>query len=237
MNKREKILSDGRIQTSFLAKPEKKALLWIAPRLPKWVSPDMLTLFGLFGMAWVGMSYYLSKYHWIFLVLASIGHIMNWFGDSLDGTLARVRDRQRPKYRYYFDHMMDAFGISFMIFGLAYSGLVHQPYVWVTLTLFFIAHINTYLMTNTIQIFKISHFRISTTEARVIAIIFNTVLIFVKRINLFGLRGLLCDFLFIIVSLFLFVATLRSMIKNLIKLDKEERALWDKKDTPNKSDK
>ncbi len=219
------------VQTSFLAGVEKKALLWIAPRLPKWVTPDMLTFLGLLAMAGIGISYYLVHNHWLFLVLASVGFAVNWFGDSLDGTLARVRNQQRPKYGYYLDHLVDAFGFSFVIFGMAYSKLVSQPFVWLVLVFFFIASINTYLATNSVEIFKISYLKISTTEGRVILIIMNTILIFVKKITLFGFEGYLLDMIAVIVVIFLFVAIVRSAIRNLYKLDLEEKSLLELKES------
>lgn len=218
--------SDQRVQTSLLAGVEKKALLWIAPKLPHWVTPDKLTFLGLLAMAGVGFSYYFAMHHWLFLVAASMGFAINWFGDSLDGTLARVRNQQRPKYGYYLDHLIDAFGVTFMIFGLAYSGLISQPFVWLVLALFFIASINTYLATNSVEVFKISYLRISTTEARVLLIIMNTVLIFVKKVTILGFTYYLLDFIASLISIFLLFAILRSAVKNLRKLDKEERAKW-----------
>jgi phosphatidylglycerophosphate synthase len=219
----EKKLSDQKVQTSLLAGIEKKALIWMAERTPAWIKPDMLTFLGLTAMALIGLCYRLALKHWLFLPLASLGFVLNWLGDSLDGTLARVRRKQRPRYGYYLDHLVDAFGVSFMIFGLAYSGLVHQPYVWLTLTLFLIASINTYLATNSVQIFKISYSRFSTTEARVLLIIMNTILIWVKKIHVFGKTFYLLDVLAVLLSSFLLFAVLTSAIKNLRKLDREEK--------------
>jgi len=215
-----------RVQASLLAGIEKKALLWIAPRLPRWVTPDMLTILGLLAMALIGLSYYLAAKHWLYLALANIGLVINWFGDSLDGTLARVRNQQRPRYGYYLDHLVDAFGVAFLIFGLAYSHLVSQPFVWLVLSLFFIASINTYLATNSVQIFKISYLRFSTTEARILLIILNIILMGVKRVTLFGFTGYLLDIIAVLIALFLLIAILRSAYKNLSRLDIEERSKW-----------
>jgi len=225
-NHQDEKLSGRRVQTSLLADIEKKALLWFAPRLPIWVTPDHLTYLGLIAMALVGLSYYLAKFGSIFLVIASIGHVVNWFGDSMDGTLARYRNQQRPKYGYYLDHLVDAFGMAFMIFGLAYSGLISQPFVWLVLSLFFIASINTYLATNSVQVFKISYMRVSTTEARVLLIIMNTILIWVKKVRIFGFTGYLLDIVAGAIAAFLLAAIIRSAWKNLSKLDKQERAKW-----------
>jgi len=224
----EKNLSEERWQTSLLAIPEKKALLWMAPRLPGWITPDMLTFLGLVGLMICGLAYYFTYHRWWFLLIASAGLIINWLGDSLDGTLARVRNRQRPKYGYYIDHLVDAFGITCLIFGLAYSGMVSQPFIWLVLALFLIASINTYLATNTVNIFKISYQRLSTTEARVLLIIINTILIFVKTVRIFGFVFYWLDFVSGLVAIFLFIVILRSAFLNLRNLDREERAEWDK---------
>jgi len=221
-------LSEERIQTSILAKPERKALVWMAPRLPEWVTPDMLTFFGLFGLVISGISYYFAQEHWGFLILASIGLVINWLGDSLDGTLARVRKKQRPKFGYYLDHLIDSFGISILIFGLSYSNIITRSLSWIILILFFIACINTYLATSTVKEFKISYLKVSTTEFRVLMIIVNTILIFFKKITLFGFTTFWIDYVAVLVCLFLFVAIIRSAYKNLTKLNRQERALWEK---------
>ncbi|MBN2031129.1 CDP-alcohol phosphatidyltransferase family protein [bacterium] len=224
-NEDKKKSSEGRVQTSLLADVERKLLLWMAPRLPQWVAPDMLTFLGLFAMAGVGLSYYLVSYHRLYLILASVGFIINWFGDSLDGTLARVRNQQRPKYGYYLDHLVDAFGFSFVIFGLAYSKMISQPFVWLVLVLFFIASINTYLATNSVHVFKISYSKISTTEARIILVILNTILLFINKVTIFSFESYFLDIIAGIVSLFLFVVTLRSAILNLRKLNLKENMI------------
>ncbi len=222
----QKTISENRIQTSFLAKVEKRALIWMGERTPSFISPDMLTYLGFIGLGLSGVAYYLSHLHWGYLILASVGLFINWVGDSLDGTLARVRKKERPKYGYYLDHLVDAFGITAMIFGLAYSGLVHQPFIWLVLALFFIASINTYLATHVVEIFKISYLKVSTTEARVALIILNTVLIFIDSITIGRATLMIVDIIAALTSLFLLVATLRSAILNLSKLNRQEKAKW-----------
>src|SRR5207248_10171672 len=87
-----------------------------------WIMPDHLTILGFLGMAAAGFSYYLSRSHpWA--IAAAVGALgANWFGDSLDGTLARVRNRQRPRYGFYVDHIVDTFGALFLVAGLGLSG-------------------------------------------------------------------------------------------------------------------
>jgi archaetidylinositol phosphate synthase len=225
-NAEDRKFSSDRVQTSILANVEKAALLWLAPRLPRWVSPDMLTFIGLLALGLTGLSYYLAQYGNIYLITASIGLALNWFGDSLDGTLARVRHRERPKYGYYLDHLVDAFGVTFMIYGLAYSELVSAPFVWAILALFLIASINTYLATNTVNVMKISYMKVSTTEARVVLIILNTILIWAKKVTLFGYQIHLLDFMTLPIAIFLLYMVIRSAFLNLRQLNRQERANW-----------
>jgi archaetidylinositol phosphate synthase len=227
-NPEDQKLSSERVQTSILARPEKVALLWLAPRMPGWMSPDLLTYIGLFAMGLTGLAYYLSQFSNSYLWLASFGLGLNWFGDSLDGTLARVRNQQRPLYGYYLDHLVDAFGVAVMIYGLAYSKLASPEILWVILTLFLIASINTYLAASAVKVLKISYAKISTTEARVVLIILNTILIWAKKVTIFGHRFHLLDFMSLPIALFLLYTIIRSASLNLRKLNKEERANWGK---------
>ena len=104
MNKKE---NSARIQTSILNPLEKKALIWMAERLPLWVTSDMLTYFSLFGAVVIAAGYLLTNYDPAWLWLASFGFVLHWVGDSLDGTIARVRKQSRPLYGFYIDHNMD----------------------------------------------------------------------------------------------------------------------------------
>ena len=110
----ENIKQSVRIQTSFINALEHKALLWLAKRQPAWVTSDLLTLVGVLGAIITGLGFYLTHYgiHWLWL--SSAGLLLNWYGDSLDGTLARVRNTQRPLYGYYLDHTLDCINEAFM---------------------------------------------------------------------------------------------------------------------------
>src|SRR4029453_13284989 len=114
--------------TSVLAPVEKRCLIWLAHRMPGFVNSDHLTLLALVAMAAAGLSYWLSARTPIGLVLVNVSLALNWFGDSLDGALARVRQQQRPRYGFYVDHVVDAFGAAFLFGGLALSGYMH-PYI------------------------------------------------------------------------------------------------------------
>jgi len=115
-----------RQQHSLLPSMEKKLLIWIAERLPAWINSDHLTLLGFLAMLGVGLSYWASAWDRRALILAIFGLILNWLGDSLDGTLARVRDQQRPRYGFYVDHVVDIVGILFLI-GRACCIRIREP--------------------------------------------------------------------------------------------------------------
>ncbi|HOT00670.1 MAG TPA: CDP-alcohol phosphatidyltransferase family protein, partial [Acidobacteriota bacterium] len=116
-----------RSQQSFLAPLEKRVLVWMAERLPAWINPDHLTGLGFLAMLGVGLSYWYASQSRLGLMLASVWLVVNWFGDSLDGTVARVRNQLRPRYGFYVDHICDAFGTCFMLGGLALSGYMSPP--------------------------------------------------------------------------------------------------------------
>ena len=102
------IKQSQRIQTSLLNAAEKKVLVWLADRQPRWMTSNGLTIIGIFGSLMIFAGYVLTNLRIEWLWLASAGFLVNWYGDSLDGTLARVRGTQRPLYGYYLDHTVDA---------------------------------------------------------------------------------------------------------------------------------
>src|SRR5258708_4617946 len=114
--------SAQRANTSFLAALEKRTLIWIAQRLPAWVTSDQLTILGFASLLATGFLYWKARLNRGALLMAIVALALNWFGDSLDGTLARVRNRQRPRYGFYVDHILDAVGTLFLMGGLALSG-------------------------------------------------------------------------------------------------------------------
>lgn len=225
----ERKLSSGRVQDALLAGVEKRALVWMAKRLPRWVGPDALTFVGLIGLVFVGAAYALAARNPLWLIGASAGLVVNWFGDSLDGTVARVRNQQRPKYGYYFDHLVDAVGTSCLMFGLAYSGLMYPMLAMVILALYMIMSINTYLAAQTVGEFRISYARLSPTEGRALLIILNTVLIFRQKIPILSHSVRIMDIVGVVVVAVLAALLLLSAVPNLRKLDRAERKAWGQK--------
>src|SRR5438067_1724831 len=136
-----------RIHNSFIADIEKRLVIRIAERLPSWINPDHLTALGFFAQMMCGVSYAMARQNRYWLLGGVAFLALNWFGDSLDGTLPRVRRRQRPRYGFYVDHMLDSFGAVFMLGGLAVSGYTH-PYIAIGLLIvFLLLSIQSYLAT------------------------------------------------------------------------------------------
>jgi archaetidylinositol phosphate synthase len=167
-----------RIQTSVLASLERRALIWMAYRLPPWVTSDQLTALGAVAMAGVGIGYGLARWTPLGLVLASVCLAINWFGDSLDGTLARVRNRQRPRYGYYVDHVIDVAGVLVLMAGLAVSGLLHPASAAALLIAYYLVSLEVYLATHSLGRFRMSMAGIGPTELRLLLIAANVVAVF-----------------------------------------------------------
>ena len=182
-----------RAQVSLLAPLEKRALVWMARHAPAWVHPDHLTALGLLSLAGAGLSYWYARYDPLGLMLV-IGFLcLNWLGDSLDGTLARVRNRQRPRYGFYVDHVIDAFGTFFLLAGLSQSGYMSEGIAAGLLIVYFMLSIEVYLATYTIGTFHLSFWKLSPTELRLLLMIGNVVLLYRPYVRLFGARCLLYD--------------------------------------------
>jgi len=172
-----------RIQTSILSRMEKKVLLWIAKRLPKLMNSDHLTGIGLTGAFIAGGGYVLSNWGKEFLWLSSFGFIVNWFGDSLDGTLARVRNKQRPVYGFYVDHNVDAITGLIICIGAGVSPFVSFSVAMLVLVGYFLLCIFTYINTYLKGAFKISYSGLGPTELRLVIILINSLFFFLPTEN------------------------------------------------------
>ena len=175
-----------RVLNSVLAPLEKRCLIWMAERMPRAVNSDHLTVLALVSMLGAGLSYWLSSTHAIGLHLVNLCLALNWFGDSLDGTLARVRQHQRPRYGYYVDHVVDAFGALFLLGGLALSGYMSPFVALALLAAYFMVSIEVYLAAQALGKFKISAFKIGPTELRILLAIGNLVLLVHPMSTIFG---------------------------------------------------
>jgi archaetidylinositol phosphate synthase len=234
-NKKElkKIKKHRRVNDILLGPIERPAIQWLVERMPHWVTPDYLTFLGFASAILIGVSYYLTSYDKNYLWLANLGFFLNWFGDSLDGNLARYRKIERPRYGFYIDHTIDTVSEMAIFIGIGLS-----PYVDLTLALF--ALIGYLCMANLVYIttsvkgeFKISYGKLGPTEIRVIAMVSNGVVFFLgnpqvnipyfeKLISLYNLIVLCIVFLLA----FFFTFT---VITQAIKFERKDRKKWLKK--------
>src|SRR5215475_1857039 len=138
---------ESRIQDSWTAAPERRLLQWLAARMPAPLGPDHLTVLGLLSQVGAGACYALAARNRYALLGVIAFLVLNWLGDSLDGTLARVRRCQRPRYGFYVDHVVDAFGTFFLLGGLAVSGYMSERVAVGLLIVYFMLSIEVYLAT------------------------------------------------------------------------------------------
>jgi len=169
--------SARRIHGSLTAPMEKTALLWLAHRTPRWINSDHLTGLGVVAQLSAGVSYALARWNRYALVLVIFFLALNWLGDSLDGTLARVRNQQRPRYGFYVDHMVDSFGALFLMGGLALSGYMEPALAIALLIAFLLLSIQSYLATYTMGEFHLSFWRFGPTELRILLAVGNLALL------------------------------------------------------------
>jgi len=189
----EDIKTSKRIQTSVLNAAEHKALVWLAARQPRWMTSNILTWIGIAGSVVIAAGYILSNQNINWLWLATLGFLINWYGDSLDGNLARYRGTQRPIYGYYLDHTVDAINEICMFLGIGLSALLN---IWIAiagLIIYLLLTINVSMNAHLKKEFKLTYAKLGPTELRLILIIVNTLFIFIeplreysRNITLFG---------------------------------------------------
>lgn len=181
--KPEEVRQSTRIQTSLFNAAEKKVLVAIAKKLPKWVTSDMLTLVGVLGAIVIAIGYIHSNVNIQWLWLASLGFVINWFGDSLDGTVARVRGTQRPIYGYYVDHITDVFNEAIIFIGAGFSILIDIRVALILLVLYLMLTINVSINAHLKGEFRLTYIKLGPTEFRLIIIIADTLLIAIPALT------------------------------------------------------
>jgi phosphatidylglycerophosphate synthase len=182
-----------RVNRSLTASLEKRVLQWMAVRAPRWLSSDQLTLLGVSAQVAAGLCYALSRYDRRALLLVILCLALNWLGDSLDGTLARVRRIERPRYGFYVDHMADIFGSVALMCGLGCSGFLHWQTAVAMLVAFLLLASESYLATYTLSCFELSQGIFGPTEIRILLILGNLALLRSPYANVFGHKILLFD--------------------------------------------
>lgn len=211
-----------RIQESFTAAVEREALAWLALRLPERVNSDHLTVLGFIAMFLAGASYAFARSNRAGLILATLFLALNWFGDSLDGTLARLRNCQRPRYGFYVDHMIDTFGGFFLMGGLAISGLIDWRIALGMFVAFLMLSVQVYLATYTVGTFQLSFAKFGPTEIRILLAAGNVALWLRPNARVFGLPYRLFDAGGIVAVAGMATMLIISTIFNTVKLYRAE---------------
>ncbi len=213
-----------RSQESLLAPLERRALAWLAQRLSNRIQPDHLTALGFAAMLLAGITYAGARWWPPALLLVNVWIVLNWFGDSLDGSLARHRNKLRPRYGFYVDHMVDSFGALFLTGGLAFSRYMSERVALGLLLSFLLLSINTYLATYTLGTFHLSFWKFSPTEIRVLLAIGNAVALTRPMVTVCGGRYLFFDVGGVVAIASMTVVLVASVARNTYALYQAERA-------------
>ena len=209
-----------RVHQAVTADVEKRILIWMAERLPAWINSDHLTALGAIAMLGVGACFWIGGFA-LALVVPLLA--LNWFGDSLDGTLARVRNRQRPRYGYYVDHVLDAVGFAALFGGLVLGGHMSAVIGLMLLASYYLLLVEIALATHARGVFKISFFKLGPTELRILLAAGTLQLMRSDAVVLFGQHRLLFDVGGAVgIAGFLFTFVLAA-IRNGVALYREER--------------
>lgn len=227
MNKKNSTSKHVRINDTFLGPLERKVIDWFVKSAPDWVTSDMMTYLGFVGSVLIFVGYYLTQISPHFLWMASFGVLLNWFGDSTDGNLARYRHLERPRYGFFLDHSMDTISMLLIFGGLGLSVYFNFTYAMIGLVSYLLMSVFVYVDTYINGTFQISFAKIGPTESRAIIIIAN-ILIFLIGIPTYALSigtFTLYDFIMIGFAAALCINYLIMIIKRLNMLAKLEPAI------------
>jgi phosphatidylglycerophosphate synthase len=211
-----------REHTSVLAAAEKRTLIKIAGSLPAWVNSDHLTGLGFISLLAAGGAYWYASVNPYALLAVIVFLILNWFGDSLDGTLARVRNKQRPRYGFYVDHILDAIGMFFLISGLALSSYMTPSIAYAFLVAYLLLSVEIFLATYTIGKFHLSYWSFGPTELRILLAIGNVTVLFHPNARILGQDYLLFDVGFAVGTVAITLILIQATVKHTVQLYREE---------------
>lgn len=211
-----------RTQESLLAPLESRALRWLAARIPRAVNSDHLTILGGLAMVAVGACFWAAHWNPYALIGVVAALTLNWFGDSLDGTLARYRNQQRPRYGFYVDHVIDAIGTFCLFGGLALGGLMSPIIAAAVVIAFYLLSIEAYLTTYTVSNFRLSQFKFGPTELRVLLAVGALTAISRPLVHLLGRQYLLFDVGGVVASAGMLFVFAVAAVRNTIRLYREE---------------
>jgi len=213
---------ERRIHRALTAAAERRLLEWLAARAPRWLTSDQLTALGLAAQCGAGVAFALARSHRSALLLVIVCIVLNWLGDSLDGTLARARNQQRPRYGFYVDHMVDLFGAIALLAGLAVSGFLHPAIAIALLIAFLLLSAESYLATHTLGRFQLSLGWFGPTELRILLIAGALALLRSPYAALLGHRYLLFDIGGVIAAVGMFALAIIITLRHTAQLYREE---------------
>jgi len=211
-----------RVNRAITALIEKRALEWMAKRAPHWLSSDQLTVLGLTAQIAAGLCYALARFDRYALLGVVVCLALNWLGDSMDGTLARVRRQQRPRYGFYVDHVVDIFGSTALMCGLACSGFLHWQTAIAMLIAFLLLAGESYLATYTLSCFELSQGIFGPTEIRILLVIGSLALLRSPYATVFGHTLLLFDVGGTIAAVSMFAMVIFVAIRHTAELYRQE---------------
>jgi phosphatidylglycerophosphate synthase len=216
------------INTGLTAKLEESAKEWICPRIPSWVTPDMLTVLGVLSAGMIAVGFVMGFFNRYYLILVIVGLILHWFGDSFDGSLARYRKKTRPNYGYYIDHIVDSISVLIFSLGLGLSGFVKIEISLLFAIMYLILIVHVDLVTYVQNEFKYSFGLIGPTEMRIIGGVFTIVMFFlpVKYLDIYGHLVTQYDIGVLLLSVIMLVVILFSIVQKGIELDRIDRKRW-----------
>lgn len=217
------IQNHKRVNDMLLGPLERPALQWLAARMPAWVTPDVLTGIGVIASIMIFVGYWLSGLSGWWLWFVNLGFVLNWFGDSLDGTLARFRKTERPKFGFFIDHTVDAVAEFLTIIGIGMSPFLRLDIAAFALIGYLLVSVHVYVRTCVDGVFKISYGSIGPTEMRAIIMLVNTAIFFAPKFFLTevmsGLKPF--DVIGIVLAIGLTIAFLVASSKEAVLLAKE----------------
>lgn len=216
---------DAKRQLAGLTAPlERRAIQFCVQKLPAWVNSDHLSLLGFLALVGAGALYSISKSNPVlYLTLVNVCLLLNWFGDSLDGSLARYRQKQRPRYGFYVDHIIDTIGFFFLIGGMAVSGYMSERVAFGLLTVYYMLMINSNLSAYTLSKFNVSYGLFGPTELRIVLAIGNFFLITHPFSTILGHKYLLYDVGGVCSIIGMGITFLIAVLKNIVTLYNMER--------------
>jgi archaetidylinositol phosphate synthase len=219
-----RLISHQRANDALLGGMERKLLAWFCAHLPAWVTPDILTFTAFLAGIIIAAGYALTNISKGFFWISSLGLVLHWFGDSLDGSLARYRKIERPRYGYFIDHSLDTLVEVLIALGIGLSPFVRLDCVLFTVIAYLMMSVSVNIRTFVTGVFQISYFKFGPTELRAVIIIANTVFFFVENPVVGYLHGpiTICDLIALAIAAFLILVFIGTTLQTALKLRRSD---------------